>query len=129
MAGPGVELLVGLSHDPLFGPVIACGAGGVEAELLKDVSVRLTPLGPSEAREMLASLVTYPRLTGWRGSEPADIAAIVDILLRVGRLADEHAEIIEMDLNPVFVTPQGAAIVDARVRVAEAAPPAPWPAA
>lgn len=127
MADPGPEMLVGVTHDPLFGPVLACGAGGVEAELIRDVAVRLTPLGEEDAAEMLSSLATYPRLTGFRGAPPVDRAALIDVLLRVGAMAEAHAEIVEMDLNPVIASEEGAAIVDARVRVEPVPPPPPWP--
>ena len=127
MAEPGPEMLVGVTNDPLFGPVVACGAGGVEAELLRDVAVRLAPVGEDDAREMLSSLATYRRLTGFRGAPPVDVEALVDLLLRVGAMAESHAELVEMDLNPVIASPAGAAIVDARVRVEPVAPRQPWP--
>ncbi len=127
MAPPGPEILVGVTHNPLFGPVVACGAGGVEAELIRDVAVRLTPLGESDAREMLESLATYPRLSGFRGAAPVDTEGLVDLLLRVGAMAEAHAEIVEMDLNPVIPSEHRVAIVDARVRVEAVAPSPPWP--
>ncbi|HEX5882999.1 MAG TPA: GNAT family N-acetyltransferase, partial [Pyrinomonadaceae bacterium] len=83
MAQRGVEMLVGVVHDPQFGPVVACGAGGVQVELLKDVSVRLTPLSNEDAAEMIRALKTYPLLTGFRGSVIADVAALEEGLLRV----------------------------------------------
>ena len=125
MVPAGVEMLVGVVHDPLFGPVVACGAGGTAVELLKDVAVRITPLTDIDAGEMVRSLATFPLLTGYRGSPPADVAALEDVLLRVSTLVEAHPEIAEMDLNPVMVTPSGAAVVDARIRVEAAAPPAP----
>ena len=81
MAQRGVEMLVGVVHDPQFGPVVACGAGGVQVELLKDVSVRLTPLTNEDAVEMIRALKTYPLLTGFRGSVVADVAALEEGLL------------------------------------------------
>ncbi len=126
MISGGVEMLVGVTHDPTFGPVIACGAGGTLVELLKDLEVRVTPLTDREARKMIRSLRTYPLLEGYRGSPPADIEALEEILLRVGRLVEDVPRILEIDLNPVIVLPrgQGVAIVDARVRVGELpAPP------
>jgi acetate---CoA ligase (ADP-forming) len=124
----GVELLVGVVSDPLFGPLVACGAGGVTAELLKDVDVRLTPLTDRDAHDMLRSLRTFPLLEGYRGSPPADIAAVEDLLLRVSALVDAHPEIVEMDCNPVIAGPDGASVVDARVRVETAPPRRPWAA-
>lgn len=122
MAPPGVEMIVGVVHDPQFGPVIACGAGGVLVELLKDVSVRLTPLAEPDAAAMVRELRTYPLLTGYRGAAPSDVPALVQAILRVGALADELPQIVELDLNPILVHAHGATIVDARVRVAPAEP-------
>jgi acyl-CoA synthetase (NDP forming) len=111
------ELLVGVIHDPTFGPVVAVGAGGTSAELLGDVTVRLAPLTDRDAAEALRQLKTFPLLDGWRGAPKADQAALRDLLLRVGLLADNHPEIAELDCNPVITSPDGATIVDARVRV------------
>jgi acyl-CoA synthetase (NDP forming) len=105
--------------------VIACGAGGALVELLGDVAVRLAPLGREEAREMLRDLKTYPLLTGFRGRPPADVAALEDVLLRLGALAGEQPAVAELDCNPVIVHERGATIVDARVRVARPEPPLP----
>jgi acyl-CoA synthetase (NDP forming) len=112
-----VEMLVGVVHDRLFGPVVACAAGGTEAELLKDVSVRITPLTDVDAREMVRSLATFPLLDGYRGAPRADVGALEDVLLRVSAMVEAHPEVAEMDLNPVIVGPDGAVIVDARVRL------------
>jgi acetate---CoA ligase (ADP-forming) len=124
----GVEMLVGVVSDPLFGPVVACGAGGVTAELLKDVDVRLTPLTDRDAHEMLRSLSTFPLLEGYRGDPGADIASLEELLLRVSAMVEAHPEVVEMDCNPVIATPEGASVVDARVRVEPALPRRPWPA-
>jgi acetate---CoA ligase (ADP-forming) len=123
----GSELLIGVVGDPLFGPVLACGAGGVQTELLKDVAVRLTPLTDRDASEMLRSLRTFPLLEGYRGAPAADVPALEQVLLRVGLLADAHHEIAELDLNPVIAGPDGAMVVDARVRVETRTPEPPWP--
>lgn len=122
MAPTGVEMIVGVVNDPSFGPVLACGAGGTTAELIKDVSVRITPVTELDAREMLRSLKTFPLLDGYRGAPRADVAAIEDVLLRVSAMVEAHPEIVELDCNPLIAGPDGALIVDARVRV-EAAPP------
>ena len=127
MAPPGVEMLVGVAHDPLFGPVVACGAGGVTAELMNDVAVRITPLTDLDARAMITSLRSYPLLDGFRGAEKGDVGALEDVLLRIGAMVEAHPEIAEMDCNPVIVSPSGAMIVDARVRVEAVAPPGPSP--
>jgi acetyl coenzyme A synthetase (ADP forming)-like protein len=117
MAEPGIEMLVGVVHDRLFGPVVACAAGGTNAELLKDVAVRITPLTDVDAAEMVRSLVTFPLLDGYRGQPRSDVAALEDVLLRVSAMVEARPEIVEMDLNPVIVRPDGAVIVDARVRI------------
>ncbi|MGH2789406.1 MAG: GNAT family N-acetyltransferase [Actinomycetota bacterium] len=125
MVAEGVEMIVGVAHDPSFGPVIACGAGGVAVELLKDVSVRITPLTNEDAGQMVRGLSTYPLLEGYRGSPPADIDSLEELLLRVSNMVESHPEVLEMDCNPVMVTPTGASIVDARVRVAPVEPALP----
>jgi acyl-CoA synthetase (NDP forming) len=117
MAPAGVEMLVGVVHDRLFGPVVACAAGGTQAELLHDVAVRITPLTDVDATEMIRSLRTFPLLDGYRGAARSDVAALEDVLLRVSAMVEAHAEIAEMDLNPVIVLPEGAVIVDARLRI------------
>jgi acetate---CoA ligase (ADP-forming) len=126
--GGGVEMLAGITSDPLLGPLVACGAGGTAVEVLGDVAVRLAPLTDLEARRMVRSLTTFPLLDGYRGAPPADVAALEDVLLRLGALADAHPEIVELDCNPVVVAERGATVVDARVRVAPPAPRTPWPA-
>jgi acetyl coenzyme A synthetase (ADP forming)-like protein len=125
MAPAGVELLVGVVNDPHFGPTVACSPGGTLVELLKDVSVRLTPLSRGDAERMLRDLRSFPVLQGYRGSPPCDIAALEDILLRISALAEDHPRIAEADCNPVIVTATGAVVVDARVRVEEIAPRRP----
>ena len=117
MVPPGVEMLVGVVHDRLFGPVIACGAGDSEMELLKDVAVRITPLTDRDAGEMLRSLAMFPLLEGYRNASRADVPALEEVLLRVSAMVEAHPEIVEMDCNPVVVLPEGAVVVDARVRI------------
>lgn len=118
MAQKGVEMLVGVVHDPQFGPVVACGAGGVQVELLGDVSVRLTPLSTEDASEMIRSLRTYPLLKGFRGTPACDVRALEEALLRVSAMVDDIPPIVELDCNPFVVLEQGAVILDARIRVA-----------
>jgi acyl-CoA synthetase (NDP forming) len=112
-----VEMLVGVAVDPRFGPVIGCGAGGIEAELLNDVSVRVSPLTDMDAGEMIRSLATYPRLDGYRGAPKADVSALEELFLRVSAMAEIHPEMVEMDCNPVMVLQRGAVVVDARVQI------------
>lgn len=122
MVPSGTEMLVGVVHDRLFGPVIACGAGDSEMELLKDVAVRITPLTDRDAGEMLRSLAMYPLLEGYRNASRADIGALEGVLLRVSAMVEAHPEIVEMDCNPVVVLADGAVVVDARVRIEAPAP-------
>jgi acyl-CoA synthetase (NDP forming) len=108
--------------------VVACAAGGTAVELLGDVQVRLAPVTPAEASEMLHGLRTFPLLDGYRGAPRAAVAALEDVVVRIGALAATHPTVAELDLNPVVVSPGGAVAVDARVRVAPVVPPAPFPA-
>lgn len=124
MIPDGVEMIVGMVSDPVFGPVVACGAGGVAVELLNDVSVRLSPLTERDARKMVESLATYPLLTGYRGRPPADVAALRDVVLRVSALVEDQVSVVELDLNPVFVLESGAVAADVRIKL-EALPPRP----
>ena len=121
----GAEMLVGVSTDPTFGPIVACGAGGVTVELVRDVQVRIAPLTDLDAEDMVRSLATFPLLEGFRGSPRLDVEALVDVLLRVSALADRHAAVVEMDCNPVIVQERGATVVDARVFVRPPEPSTP----
>ena len=117
MVSDGVEMLIGVVHDRLFGPVLACGAGGTTAELLKDIAVRITPLTGLDADEMVRSLKTFPLLDGYRGAPRADVAALEEMMMRISAMVEGHAEIAELDCNPVMVGQHGAIVVDARVRL------------
>lgn len=125
MVPEGVEMIVGLVQDPSFGPVLACGAGGVTAELVHDVSVRLTPLSETDPTDMLRELRTYPLLRGYRGAPKCDQASLEDVLRRLGTLAEDLPQVVEMDCNPVKVSQLDATIVDARIRVAAVEAPRP----
>jgi len=120
MIAAGVELMVGVTEDPLFGPLVAFGLGGIHVEILRDVCFRVTPLTDRDAREMVQSIRGYRLLEGYRGHSAADTAAIEELVLRISRLVEEVPEISELDLNPVIALPpgQGCLIVDARIRVA-----------
>jgi acyl-CoA synthetase (NDP forming)/GNAT superfamily N-acetyltransferase len=126
--GAGVELVAGVLADPDFGPVVACALAGPAAELLGDAAIRLAPLGPREAAEMVRSLRSFPLLDGYRGAPPADVPALEDVLLRISALAGAHAEVAELDCDPLLAGPGGATIVSARVRVQPAASSRPFPA-
>lgn len=116
----GVEVIVGMTKDPQFGPVIMFGLGGILVEVLRDVAFRLVPLEPRDAREMIREIKGFAVLQGYRGAEPADLTALERLLLDVSRFVDSHPEIEELDLNPVFVYPEGALAVDARVIISPA---------
>lgn len=122
MAPPGVETIVGMVQDRYFGPVMAVGASGKMAELLRDVQIRITPLTRSDAATMVRSLATYPLLDGYRGATPVSVPALEDLLLRISALVEEHHEVAEIELSPVIVNPNGAVIVDARVRLEPSEP-------
>jgi acyl-CoA synthetase (NDP forming) len=122
MTPAGVETIVGFVSDPAFGPQIVFGLGGATVELLGDHTARLAPLTELDAREMVLGLRSSPLLTGFRGSTPVDIDALIDVVLRVGRLAEDLPEIVECDLNPVIATPAGVVVVDCRLRVATGEP-------
>lgn len=115
----GVEVMIGVTEDPLFGPLIAFGLGGIHVEILGDVQFRITPLTDRDAAEMIRGIKGYRLLTGYRGHPPADLDALEETLLRVSRLVEEIPEISELDLNPILALPpgQGCRIVDARIRI------------
>jgi acetyl coenzyme A synthetase (ADP forming)-like protein len=115
----GIEALVGVVGDPTFGPLVVCGLGGVQVELLRDASFRLPPVSDLDAAEMIDRLRLKPLLDGYRGAPPGDRAALVALVQRVSALVEAVPELREMDLNPVKVLPpgQGAVVVDARMRV------------
>jgi acetate---CoA ligase (ADP-forming) len=117
MVPHGVEMIVGALHDPIFGPLIACGSGGVLVDVLADTSFRLHPLQASDAVDMIDELRGARLLRGYRGSPPADEHALREVLLRVSELVRIAPEIQELDLNPVIVLPAGACVADVRVRV------------
>jgi acyl-CoA synthetase (NDP forming) len=115
MARPGVEVIVGMSKDAQFGPVLMFGLGGVLVEILKDVSFRIVPLVKRDAAEMIKEIKGYPLLEGYRGQEPVDVTNLEDMILKVSDFVEKHDEIKELDLNPVFAYKDGAVAVDARV--------------
>jgi acetate---CoA ligase (ADP-forming) len=125
MAPTGLELLAGVVHDASFGPVLVCGAGGTNAELLGDISVRITPLTDLDAREMLRSLRSFPALGGYRGRPAADTDSVERLLTSLSVLVETHPEIAELDANPVIAGPDGALVLDVRLRVSAPEPPPP----
>jgi acyl-CoA synthetase (NDP forming) len=115
MAPQGTEVIVGMTTDPQFGPVMMFGLGGIMVEVLKDVSFRLVPLEEKDAREMVDEIKGRPVLSGVRGQPPADIDALTRTILKVSEFVEQHPEVKELDLNPVFAYPDGALAVDARI--------------
>ena len=113
----GAELLAGVLQDATFGPLVAFGPGGVFAELIGEAQFRIAPLGLPDAEELVLGGKAGQLVRGFRGAPPADAGALVDLLLRLARLADEIPEVAELDLNPVLGLPGGCVAVDARVRV------------
>ena len=126
MLAEGVEVLIGVVHEPVFGPLVVFGLGGVATDVLGDHAARLTPLTDVDAREMISGIRAAPLLFGHRGTAPVDLDALAGILLRVSRLADELPEIAELDLNPVIAQAGGAHPVDARIRLVPAEPQDPF---
>lgn len=120
MAGRGVEMMVGVAHDPLFGAVVGFGRGGTDVEIERDVHFRVAPLEDRDADALIRQSRAWPRLLGYRGRPAADVPALRELLLRVSQLVSDVPAIAEMDLNPVIALPagEGCAIVDARVRLA-----------
>ncbi len=114
----GAELLAGAVQDPVFGPLVAFGPGGVFAELIGEAQFRLAPLADVDAQELVRSGKAGRLVAGFRGAPPADESALVDLLLRLSLLADELPEVAELDLNPVLALPDRCVAVDARIRAA-----------
>ncbi len=114
-ARPGVEVIIGMTKDAQFGPVLMFGLGGILVEVLKDVAFRIVPLTQRDAAQMVREIKRFPLLQGYRGSEPADVAYLEGLLLRLSEFVDKHPEIKEIDLNPIFAYKAGAVAVDARV--------------
>ncbi len=115
MARPGVEVIMGMSKDAQFGPVLMFGLGGVFVEVLKDVAFRIVPLNRRDASQMIREIKGYPLLEGYRGQEPANITVLEDLLLKLSDFVDKNPKIKEMDLNPIFAYKDRALAVDARV--------------
>lgn len=114
--GKGLELIVGTMTDQQFGPVIMFGLGGIFVEALKDVSFRLIPLDARDAKEIMEDLQGYKILKNPRG-EKVDLAAVENFILQVSHLVEKHPEIREMDLNPIFASPKGVEVCDARIKI------------
>jgi acyl-CoA synthetase (NDP forming)/GNAT superfamily N-acetyltransferase len=119
MARPGIELVAGIMHDPIFGSVVMLGLGGVHTEIFRDRALRLLPVTDTDAASMWRSLKAAPLLTGYRGQPGVDTGAVEDLVQRLGRLAEDLPEVAELDLNPVLAGPDGLVAVDVKLRLAE----------
>ncbi len=117
MAEPGIEVIVGMTTDAHFGPVIMFGLGGIMVEILKDVSFRVVPLSERDATQMIDEIEGSKLLAGVRGQPPSDKAALREAILKVAEFVEQHPEVQELDLNPMLVYPEGAIAVDARMVV------------
>lgn len=119
MVTGGKEVIIGMSRDPQFGPLLMFGLGGIYIEVLKDVTFRVAPIGLDEAKEMIQEIRSFPLLKGVRGEKPADIPAIVDSIIRLSHMVTDFPEIVEMDINPLVVFPEGngAIAIDARISI------------
>jgi acyl-CoA synthetase (NDP forming) len=126
MLANGVETLIGVVQEPVFGPLVVFGLGGVATDVLGDHAARLAPLTDVDAEQLITGVRAAPLLFGHGGAPAVDTAALADLLLRVSRLADDLPEVAELDLNPVIARPDGAHAVDARIRIAPATPRDPF---
>ena len=117
MAPQGIEVIIGMSKDSQFGPVLMFGLGGFLVEVLKDVSFRIVPIERRDAREMIEEIKAFPVLQGVRGQDPADLGALEDLLLKLSEFVEANPQVEELDLNPVFAYKDGALAVDARIVV------------
>ncbi|MBW2260962.1 MAG: acetate--CoA ligase family protein, partial [Deltaproteobacteria bacterium] len=117
MARGGVEVILGASRDPKFGPMCMFGLGGTFVEAIKDVTFRIAPMWEISSELMIESIRAYKVLSGIRGNPPSDIAAIKDCILRLSQLVSDHPEIQELDINPLIVYPEGEGCVVADSRI------------
>jgi len=115
MAPPGVEVIIGMTKDPQFGPLLMFGLGGVLVEILKDVSFRIAPVSRRDAREMIREIKGYPLLEGYRGRDPVDLAFLEELIMKVSDFVETYPQIRELDLNPILAYSKGALAVDARI--------------
>ena len=119
MANPGTEVIVGMTRDPQFGPVLMFGLGGILVEVLKDVAFRVVPLEQRDAAEMIREIQGFPVLEGYRNTPPVDLGALETILMQLSSFAESYPEVAELDLNPILAYGDGAVAVDARIVLTE----------
>jgi hypothetical protein len=111
----GVETVIGTKRDPMFGPVVMFGLGGVYVEVLKDVTLRLAPVDRATALDMIRGIKGFPLLAGARGKPPADLDALADALVAMSRFAAAHPEVASAEINPFIALPKGGVAVDALI--------------
>jgi acyl-CoA synthetase (NDP forming) len=124
--GGGTEVIIGVAQEPVFGPLVIFGLGGIATDVLGDRSARLTPLTDTDAAALIRSIRAAPLLLGRRGARAADLAALQDLLMRVSRLAEDLPQVAELELNPVMAGPDRVYVADARARVVPAQPADPY---
>jgi acyl-CoA synthetase (NDP forming) len=115
MAQSGLELVIGMTRDPQFGPMLMFGLGGTSVEILKDVAFRIVPLAKADAKEMIREIKGYTLLEGYRGQPAVDIEYLEELLLKLSAFIQENPEIKEMDINPLLAYKRGTVAVDARI--------------
>jgi acyl-CoA synthetase (NDP forming) len=115
MMPKGKETIIGMKRDPQFGSLLMFGLGGIYVEVFRDVSFRIAPISKKDAFDMIKEVKAYRLLRGVRGEKPSDINSLVDVLLRISKLSMDFEEIVEMDLNPVFVYESGCCVVDVKM--------------
>lgn len=115
MARPGIEVIIGISQDAQFGPVIMFGIGGILVEIIKDVSFRIIPLMERDAAEMIREIKGYRLLQGYRGQEPANIPKLEQLILKISQFIEQNPQIKELDLNPIYAYQDDITVVDARI--------------
>jgi hypothetical protein len=118
MAPAGVACVVRTVEDPLFGPVVSFGVGGDASELLGDIAYRIPPLTDVDVADLVSSVQAAPKLFGHRGARPVNVAALYDVIARVSCLAEQLPEVAELELNPVVVSDQSVAVLNATIRLA-----------
>jgi acetyltransferase len=117
--GDATETIVGLTRMPRVGALVMFGMGGIYVEVMRDVVLRLCPILDTDADDMVHGVKLHKLLEGVRGQRPRDRAALAEIIMRVGQLAERHPRIGEMDINPVLARPDGAVAIDARVQIVD----------
>jgi acyl-CoA synthetase (NDP forming) len=126
MAEPGREMIIGVESDEVFGPLVVFGLGGTDTDLIADRAARLTPLSDVDVEQLVHDLRSSAALFGSDSPDPLPVKDIIDLLTRVGHLADALSEVVELDLNPVVVRHDGCVVLDARVRLASREPVNPY---